>query len=216
MALPVLIIGKSGSGKTASLRNLNPADTEIISVINKELPFRKHFPFVTISDNYPEVVSKFKESTKSVVVIDDAGYLMTNKFMREHANPGKGNNTFELYNTIGDHFWLLIQRILEKPGKQRVYIIMHEDKNEFGDVKPKTIGRLLDEKVCIEGMFTICLRCKFSSGKHIFLTQSDGYDVAKSPMDMFPTLEIDNDLAQVDKAICDYYQINDNKEEPHD
>lgn len=216
MALPVLIIGKSGSGKTASLRNLPREKVALICTFTKDLPFRGSFD-TYVSDDCAKVSSAVSRSTRDIIVIDDAGYLMTNKFMREHSTPKSGSGQFEMFNTIGDNFWNLIMECIRKPGKQRIYIMMHEDKNEFGDVKPKTIGKLLDEKVCIEGMFAICLRCKFSNGKHVFLTQTDGYDVAKSPMDMFPTLEIDNDLAQVDKAICDYYQINDSKEEPsHD
>lgn len=206
MAIPVLITGKSGSGKSASLRNLSREHTALISVLGKPLPFRGAFD-TYVSDDYEKVKSAVARSNRDVIVIDDAGYLMTNMFMRCHANPGKGGDIFSLYNNIGDSFWNLIQTIVTKPGSQRVYILMHEEKNDMGDVKPKTIGKLVDEKVCLEGMFTICLRCKLSGGKHIFVTQSDGFDTAKSPMDMFPTLEIDNDLAAVDKAICDYYEI---------
>ena len=86
-------------------------------------------------------------------------------------------------------------------------MIMHEDANDFGAVKPKTIGKLLDEKVNVEGMFTICLRCMMENGQHVFHTQSDGNDVAKTPIGMFDTLTIDNDLALVDKSICEYYEI---------
>jgi hypothetical protein len=87
---------------------------------------------------------------------------------------------------------------------------MHEEKSEQGDVKPKTIGNLLDQKVCIEGLFTICLRCVIRDGRHVFVTQSDGYDVAKTPMGMFDTFEIDNDLADVDARICKYYKLGSN------
>ena len=91
-----------------------------------------------------------------------------------------------------------------------MYLIMHEDMNDFGQVKPKTIGKLIDEKVCLEGMFTICLRCMISDGKHVFRTQSDGMDTAKSPMGMFDALEIDNDLNYVDQQIVEYYKEDEN------
>ena len=84
---------------------------------------------------------------------------------------------------------------------------MHEDVNEFGDIKPKTIGKMLDEKICLEGLFTIVLRCVMSAGEHKFITQSDGGAVSKSPMGMFADLSIDNDLLLVDNAIRDYYDI---------
>lgn len=142
------------------------------------------------------------------IVIDDAGYLITNMFMNGHASQGAGNAIFSFYNKIGDYFWQLIQFIINKlPEEKIVYLIMHEDKNESGDVKPKTIGNMLDEKVCVEGMFTIVLRCIEESGKHLFVTQSADGAVSKSPMGMFETLTIDNDLALVDKTIREYYEI---------
>lgn len=142
------------------------------------------------------------------IVIDDAGYLITNMFMKGHSNAGAGNAVFGFYNKIGDHFWNLIQFIKEKvPQDKIVYIIMHEDTDDFGNIRPKTIGKLLDEKVCIEGMFTIVLRCAVESGKHVFITQSSGNDIAKTPIGMFEDVQIDNDLTLVDKAIRDYYEI---------
>lgn len=146
-----------------------------------------------------------KSKAKSVV-IDDAGYLITNYFMRNHSTKGAGNAIFTMYNTLADNFWNLIEFIKTLPEDKIVYIIMHEDVNEFGDIKPKSIGKMLDEKICLEGMFTIVLRCIQENGKHLFVTQSDGGAVSKSPMGMFESLEIDNDLLMVDKAIRDYYK----------
>ena len=139
------------------------------------------------------------------IVIDDAGYLITNYFMKNHSSKGTGNAIFSMYNTLADNFWNLIEFIKTLPEDKIVYIIMHEDTNEFGDVKPKTIGKMLDEKICLEGMFTIVLRCVQENGKHLFITQSNGGAVSKSPMGMFDTLEIDNDLLAVDTAIRAYY-----------
>ena len=94
------------------------------------------------------------------------------------------------------------------PADKIVYFMMHEDKNDFGDIKPKTIGKLLDEKVCLEGLFTIVLRCMTNGqGQHVFTTQTNGLDVAKSPMGLFDSIEIDNDLKAVDTAIREYYNI---------
>jgi len=142
------------------------------------------------------------------IVIDDAGYLITNQFMNGHSNAGKGNGVFSLYNEIGDHFWGLIQFITTKlPANKIVYLMMHEDINDFGDIKPKTIGKLLDEKVCIEGMFTIVLRCVSDNNKHLFITQSENGAVSKSPIGLFDSLEIDNDLKFVDTAIREYWEL---------
>ena len=206
MNIPVLIIGKSGSGKSASMSALDPARVALINVLGKPLPFKGHFDQI-ISDDYAKITSAIKRTEREVIVIDDVGYLMTNAFMRDHAATGQGNAIFQLYNTIGDKFWNLVETVRKLPGDKRVYMMMHEDVSEFGAVKPKTIGKMIDEKCCLEGMFTICLRCMVANGKHIFRTQSDGLDVAKSPIGMFDADEIPNDLAMVDDAICKYYEI---------
>lgn len=206
MAIPVLVIGKSGAGKSASMANLDPSRVALISVLGKPLPFKgKLRQFVT--DDYGKVIGAIKAAKCDIVVVDDAGYLMTNMFMKDHASTGQGNAVFSLYNNIGDKFWNLIESIRKIPEDKRVYIIMHEDQNEFGSVKPKSIGKMIDEKVCLEGMFTIVLRCMVQHGKHIFRTQSDGLDVAKTPMGMFDAEEIPNDLKKVDDTICAYYEI---------
>lgn len=209
MAIPVLIIGKSGSGKSASMMNLNPADVALISVLGKPLPFKGKFDqFVT--DDSEQIIRAIRKTERDIVVVDDVGYTMTNMFMREHSATGGGNSVFTLYNHIGDMFWDMIESVRALPGNKRVYFIMHEEQNDFGNVRPKTIGKMIDEKVCLEGMFTICLRCIMTNGKHIFRTQSDGLDVAKSPIGMFEDAEIPNDLALVDKTICEYYEIGGN------
>lgn len=207
MATPVLIIGKSGSGKSTSMRNcIGKEDWNLIRVLNKPLPFKGKINGWS-TDDYQTVMKCLTQSKAKNIVLDDAGYLITNMFMNKHSSAGAGNGVFTLYNQIGDHFWNLIQFIVKLPEDKIVYVIMHEDTNDFGQIKPKTIGKLLDEKVCIEGMFTIVLRCIEESGKHIFVTQSADGAVSKSPIDMFETLTIDNDLLIVEKAIREYYEI---------
>ena len=205
MGIPVLILGKSGSGKSASLRNFPEAG--VINVLGKPFPFRGKVNSI-VSREYGYIKRVIQASKANSIVIDDAGYLITNHFMKGHASAGKGNAVFALYNDIGDYFWNLIQFIVTKvPQNKIVYLMMHEEKDDSGEVKPKTIGKLLDEKVCIEGMFTIVLRCIEESGKHLFVTQSSQGAVSKSPIGMFDSLTIDNDLAEVDKVIRDYYEL---------
>lgn len=208
MAIAVLIIGKSGSGKSASMRNcVGDPDWNIIKILNKPLPFPGKILGWT-TDDY-EVVCKCLAASKAhSIVIDDAGYLITNMFMKGHSNTGQGNAVFAFYNKVGDHFWNLIQYIQNAlPEDRIVYLMMHEDKSDFGDVKPKTIGKILDEKVCVEGMFTIVLRCIEEGGKHLFVTQAADGAVSKSPAGMFEELKIDNDLKAVDARIRDYWNI---------
>ena len=206
MATPVLIIGKSGSGKSTSLRNcVNNQDWNLINVLNKPLPFKGKVPQIT-TDDYSQVMKALAGSKAKSIVIVDAGYLITNYFMKNHSSKGAGNAIFSMYNTLADNFWNLIEFIKKLPEEKIIYIIMHEDVNEFGDIKPKTIGKMLDEKICLEGMFTIVLRCIQENGKHLVVTQSDGGAVSKSPMGMFESLEIDNDLLMVDKTIREYYK----------
>ena len=132
--------------------------------------------------------------------------------MKQHSNVGGGNAVYNFYNDMADKFWRLIESIKELPKDKIVYIIMHEDKNDFGDIKPKTIGKILDDKVCIEGMFSIVLRSKKVDKSYYFFTQATDGDVAKTPMGMFNDLYIDNDLKLVDDTIREYYNLN-NKEE---
>lgn len=219
MALPVLIMGKSGSGKSSSMRTVVGNDNfNVINVLGKPFPFRGDVKNGQ-TDDYQQVMKWLIQFPGKSIVIDDAGYLITNMFMNGHSSAGAGNAIFSFYNKIGDHFWNLVEFIKKSVPKDKiVYIIMHEDTDEFGNIKPKTIGKLLDEKVCLEGLFSIVLRCTIKNGKHIFLTQTTEGDVAKSPIGMFEDLEIDNDLAMVDKTIREYYGLEidndtENKEE---
>lgn len=212
MGIGVLIIGKSGSGKSTSLRNFKSDEVGIINVISKPLPFKNVNGLKTVdTDNYADVKKIIEGSKTPSIVIDDAGYLITNQFMRKHSNTGGGNAVYNLYNEIADSFWNLTEQIKKLPNDKIVYILMHEDKNDFGDIKPKTIGKLIDDKVCLEGLFAIVLRAKKVDKNYYFFTQATDGDVAKSPIGMFDELYIENDLKMVDDKIREFYGIE-NKE----
>ncbi len=210
MGIPVLIMGKSGSGKSTSLRNCQ--NFAVFNVLGKPLPF-KNRPKTITTDDYSEILKGLSKCRAKSIVIDDAGYLMTNMFMRGHASNGKGNEIYGFYNNIADCFWQLIEYIKKISEDKIVYLMMHTDTDDFGNIKPKSIGKLLDEKVCIEGLFTVVLHSKYTDGKYIFSTKTDGADVAKTPLEMFDSSEIDNDLKLVDTAIRDYYGLNSEKQE---
>lgn len=203
-----MIYGRSGSGKSRSLKNFAEDEILFVNVEKKMLPFRGRFRYTMETDNVNGIKQQLKKMPLKIAVIDDAGYILTNTFMRGHRN-NKGNAVYELYNDIADTFWTLFSFIKnELPKDVIVYIIMHEDiSDNNGQIKLKTIGKLLDEKVCLEGMVTVCLRCMSEDGRHFFRTATDGSDITKAPEEMFTDDEIENDLKAVDTAIREYYEI---------
>ena len=207
MAQLVLILGPSGSGKSTSMRNFSHDELALINVNKKPLPFRGKFDSTLETTNYEQIEKAIASTQKKSIVIDDAGYLITNQFMNGHRE-SKGNAVFELYNDLADNYYRLIKFCQTRvPDDKIVYFVMHVDKNEFGESKPKTIGKLLDEKVCVEGLFTIVLTAECKEGKYIFHTKTDGLDVTKTPLGLFESDEIDNDLRAVDAAIREYYDL---------
>lgn len=211
--IPILIIGKSGAGKSASLRNLPTQGTVIVNVLGKPLPFRSDLLTINCND-YPSIqtivrAGRTKAGEYERLVIDDFGYLMTDQFMRALGAKGTGQDMYALYSQIGLSIWEFVKTIQQHPSSARVYMMMHEETDDFGNVKPRTLGKLVEQKICLEGMVTICLRAAVDNrGKHIFMTNSNGLDVTKTPMGMFENMDIDNDLAVVDQTIVDYYNIN--------
>ena len=208
MAVPILVIGKSGAGKSTAMRNCAENDDwNLIRVLNKPLPFKgkiNGWP----TDDYQQVMKCLFASKAHNIVIDDAGYLITNAFMKGHSNVGAGNAQFQFYNQMADNFWNLIMFIINKlPADKIVYVIMHETQDDFGNIRPKTIGKLLDDKVTVEGMFTIVLRAVKDSQGYAFITQSEDMAVSKSPMGMFESERIDNDFLLVEKAVREFYEI---------
>lgn len=207
-SVPVLLIGKSGTGKSTSMRNFENDEIAVINVLGKQLPFKSKIKNIVTTDDYNKVIENIQKTSRKTIVIDDAGYLITNQFMRNHSKGGGGNAVFAVYNELADNFWKLVNAIKNIDGGKTVYFVMHEDSDEAGNVRPKTIGKLLDDKVCIEGMFTVAIRSMFKDGKYIFRTKTDGNDIVKSPLGMFEEEEIDNDLKEVDKIIREYYELD--------
>lgn len=205
MAIPVLILGESGTGKSASLRNFSADEIKVINVEGKPLPFKNKFESFN-SDNYVNILKEIQASKKPVVVIDDAQYLMANEFMRRATERG-----FDKFTEIAQNFWNLVNKVKELPDNQIVYFLTHIERDANGNEKIKTIGKLLDEKITVEGMFTIVLKTNVTDGVYTFLTQNSGHDTVKSPIGMFKSYAIDNDLKYVDDKIRNYYEIGEYK-----
>lgn len=206
MGVPVAILGYSGSGKSASMRNFKKGELGIINVASKPLPFKSEIkPFN--SDNYMLIEDVIKKATAKSIAIDDCQYLMANEFMRNAKVQG-----FQKFTDIALNFWSLAQMVVQElPADVIVYFMSHTEIDANGNVKMKTIGKMLDEKITMEGLFTIVLRTQVADGKYTFRTQTDGSDPVKSPIGMFSDLEIDNDLKMVDTIIREYYGLKASK-----
>lgn len=203
----VIIYGKSGSGKSRSLKEFAEDEILFINTVNKRLPFQKQFKYEYKTADVAKVKNALKKMPTKTAVIDDFGYQQTARFMAEHTKK-QGGSQFDLYNNIADDAYGLIMFIKkELPDDVIVYLIMHEETSDYGDTKLKTIGKLLDQKVCVEGLVTICLRAmKEGTTKYFFRTQSDGADISKSPEGLFE-LQIDNDLKMVTDKIREYWGL---------
>lgn len=201
MGLPVLILGESGSGKSASLRNFEPEEISIFNVAGKPLPFRKKLPKATVSD-YASIMSGMAKSAKNSFAIDDSQYLLCFEMFERAKETG-----YSKFTDFALNFYNLIQFVIKRlPENKIVYFLHHTETDANGRLKAKTIGKMLDEKLTVEGLFSIVLLCRTDGQRHYFETQSDGYTTAKSPMEMFDR-EIDNDLKLVDARIREYIEI---------
>jgi hypothetical protein len=199
MGIPVLVLGESGSGKTSSLSGFAPNEITIFSVAGKPLPFRQQLP--TIQNATYETIGRTlqKNPTKSYA-IDDSQYLLAFDFFARAKERG-----YDKFTELALRFYNMLKYIMSMPSDRIVYLLHHTEQVD-GKVKAKTVGKMLDEKLTIEGLFTIVLLCMTDGDTHKFITKSDGTSPAKAPRDMLPP-EMDNDLKAVDDAIRNYYQI---------
>lgn len=210
MGVCVLVLGASGSGKSTSLRNFEPGEVGVLNVLGKPLPFRKRLD-VDDHPDYRMCRACITSGRRRAWVVDDAGYLMANENFARVNESGYGKFTDMAHN-----FQQLVQDATMAPPDTITYLFMHAEADAMGREKPKTVGRMLDEKYCIEGACPIVLDCRVVDGRHVFVTRNDGTNLAKAPMDMLPD-EMDNDLKAVDGLIREYWGMvpltdNDKKE----
>lgn len=207
-AMPIVIYGKSGSGKTRSLKFFGENEILLIQAEDKLLPFKKRFKYTLVTDNTEEMKQAMYSAAQGgckIIVLDDVGLIMTKIFMANHRNK-KGNKSYEMYDDIADTMYYLIDFVKKYlPNDVLAYFMLHEETDDTGDTKIKTIGKLLDSKAQIAEMMTICIRCLSKNGKHYFRTVTDGTDITKTPEDMFEEPEIDNNLKIVDETIRKFY-----------
>ena len=229
MSFATLILGESGSGKTCSLRNIKPEDAILIQPVRKPLPFRSagwklagtqvvqqtdkrgnvidvtklsSSGNVLCSQDIDFIIRMMNKTSKQIIIIDDWQYFLSFKFMARCSE-----KNYEKFTEIGNIGFKLAKAASELSEDKRVYVMAHTHTDDYGVTRIKTLGKMLDDKICVEGMFTTVLRTQFDDGKYLFRTQTNGSDTVKSPMGMFEDNLIDNDLALVDRIICDYYGI---------
>ena len=205
MGTVVFILGRSGTGKSYSLRDFKPGEIGIINVQGKILPFRNGSLLETVnSDDALTIMRTMGDMAKKykIIVIDDFQYLMANEFMRRSNERG-----YDKFTEIARHAWDVVDIVRILPNDIIVYIMCHTDTDADGIERLKTIGKMLDEKIILEGMSTIVLKTSVSDGQYMFLTQNNGKDTVKSPAGMFPTYAIENNLKYVDEKIRNYYGI---------
>lgn len=219
MSNTVLIIGPSGSGKSSSLRNLDPTTTFILSVLDKPLPFKgykkRYLPIKSwedmegnylATDDWGRIIKCIQYVDKlrpdiNVLVIDDIQYVLANEFMRRSHEKG-----YDKYSEMANHYWSIINSANNCRQDLMVFFLSHNEVDTLGHSKVKTIGKMLDEKITIEGLFTTVLHTHARDGEYKFITQNDGVSCAKSPIGMFPTKLIDNCLVDVVSIINEYYE----------
>lgn len=205
MGISVLILGESGTGKTSSMRNFQPGEIAIINVAKKPLPFRSKIKtYNTNSYTVAEkaIVGYVRKGAKSIA-IDDIQYLMTDEFMRRSQEAG-----YQKYTDMAANYNGLFDLAPQLPDDVILYLFSHIERDDQGHEAPRTVGKMVREKLCVEGKVTITLHTYVESGKYYFRTHSSGEgDISKSPIGMFETDLIENDLKMVDKTIRKYYDF---------
>lgn len=206
MATAVLIMGESGSGKSASLRNFAPNEISVFNVTSKPLPFKQGKTKIPKIDNatYADIANALANPNKRAYVIDDAGYLLSFEMFKRANETG-----YSKFTDMAKNFFDMLDFINTKlPNDIIVYITMHtEDDSEMHKTKAKTIGKMIDQNLNLEGLFTIVLRAMQTEDGYKFITRDDRVSTAKSPMGMFESDKIDNDLKEVDRIIREYYDM---------
>ena len=206
MANKILIMGESGTGKSTSMRNFGSDEIAIVNPVGKPLPFRGKFDTLngaTESRKITQFMDKAVADGKKVIVVDDFQYILSVPYMNRIKEAG-----WDKCNDFGDNYFTILNHVNEMPEDVNVYFLTHTETLENGITTIKLIGKLLREKITIEGLFTIVLQTQVNEGNYYFLTQNSGKNTVKSPMGMFQDYSIENDLKFVDDVIRNYYGMD--------
>jgi len=218
MSNSILVLGSSGTGKSSAIRTLNSDSTFVLGILDKPLPFKSYKNQYKklqgwddregnyySSDDWMKVLKCLKLVNDEfphikTIVIEDFNYLMANEFMRRACEKG-----YERFSEIAQHAWMVINFINSVRADLNVFVTCHNEIDATGVSKAKTVGKMLDDKISLEGLFSIVLHTAVIDGEYRFLTRNDGSRVAKSPMGMFDCDYIENDFSWVLNEISSYY-----------
>lgn len=210
MSIATMVLGQSGTGKSTSLRNMKPTETLLIQVIPKPLPFRskewkpvKDGGNIIVASQSADICAAMRKTSRPIIVVDDLQYLLATEFMDRAHEKG-----YDKFTEMARHYYDVLTCACNLPANKRVYLLSHTDTSETGQVKAKTIGKLLDEKITVEGLVTIVLRTHVINGQYVFSTRNSGSDTVKTPLGLFEDEHIPNDLMAVDQAIATYYELS--------
>lgn len=209
MAQKVLVMGESGTGKSTSMRNCDAAITAVVNPVGKPLPFKNHFDMLNDETDARKITKYMKDQAaagKKIIVVDDFQYILAVPYMNRIKETG-----WDKYNDFGANYFEIIDVCKDLPDDVVVVYMTHLETLDNGLTTVKLIGKLLREKITIEGLFTVVLRTGVNEGKYYFYTQNSGKDTVKSPLGMFPSYAIDNDLNYVVDKIRNYYEIGEYK-----
>ena len=223
MGVPVLVMGYSGSGKSYSLHDFNPGEIGIFSVAGKRLPFKTALKSANMEVIQAKAIAAEKQYNPYVFIratmlqsplrafaIDDSQYLMS---FEEMDSSLKG---YDKFNSIGFNFVGLVRFIRSSlPEDVIVYFLHHPEQTDDGRVKPKTIGKLIDNHYTLEGLFEITIMAAYKDNAYVFLTTTDGFTPFKNPPGMLQD-PMENDLKAVDTAIRDYWGMAPLVDEPEE
>jgi len=202
MGIMPMIMGQSGSGKSTAMRNLDRKTTAVINVASKPFPFRGSFDMICNTSDVDEIITILKRNTTNCYVIDDSQYLMSFKLIDKW-----NENGYQKYTEVARDFKRLIDTVVNHTSPDTiVYLLHHTEVMDDGKVKAKTSGKMIDNWLTLEGLFSIVIMAVATESKHLFITQSDGTNTCKSPIGMLDN-PMENDLALVDKAIREYYEL---------
>lgn len=209
MAQKILIMGESGTGKSTSMRNCDPTTTAVVNPVGKPLPFKAKFDMLNNETDARKITRYMKEQAatgKKLIVVDDFQYILAVPYMNRIKETG-----WDKYNDFGANYFEIIDVCKDLPDDVVVVYMTHLETLDNGLTTVKLIGKLLREKITIEGLFTVVLRTGVNEGKYYFYTQNSGKDTVKSPLGMFPVYAIENDLAYVVDKVRNYYEIGEFK-----